>query len=314
MEQLIFIANTVFPVFIMIAVGYGLQRMNIINQNFNSISSKLVFNIALPALIFIQVVKVDISNIMDFKLIEYIYIGTIVTFILAWLIALLFKTDPESRGAFIQGSFRGNSAIIGVALIGNASSALLGKTAFMLAFVIPLYNVLAVLALVLPLKNKKKLSKMQVLNEILTNPLIICMALAMILSALHFQIPQVMERSVNYLAELTLPLALIGIGATLSNGSMKESPKLAITASFVKIVVCPLLLTTGAYYFGFRSGDLLILFILFSSPTAIVSYIMADAMGSNSKLSSSIVLLSTIFSIFTISAGLIILKSGGYLN
>jgi len=295
----------------MIAVGYALQRFNIINQNFNSISSKIVFNIALPALVFNEVVKVDISNIMDFKLIEYIYVGTFVTFLLAWGIAVFFKTDPESKGAFIQGSFRGNSAIIGVALIGNASHAMLGKTSFMLAFVIPLYNILAVIALAFPMKHKKKLSKVQILNEILTNPLIICMFLAMVLSAFHFKMPEVLERSVSYLAALTLPLALIGIGSTLRNGSWKESPKLAITASLVKIVVCPILLTAGALYFGFRGGDLLILFILFSSPTAIVSYVMADAMGSNSRLSSSIVLISTILSIFTISAGLMLLKSYG---
>lgn len=313
MQQLIFIANTVFPVFIIIGLGYVLQRLNIINQQFNSVSSKIVFNIALPALVFNEVVKVDISNIMDFKLIEYIYVGTFVTFLLAWVVAVFFKTDPESKGAFIQASFRGNSAIIGVALIGNASRAMLGKTSFMLAFVIPLYNVLAVIALAFPLKGKRKLSKIQVLNEILTNPLIICMILAMILSAFHFKLPEVLERSVSYLAALTLPLALIGIGATLSNGSWKESPKLSITASIMKIVVCPLLLTTGAIWFGFRGGDLLILFILFSSPTAIVSYVMADAMGSNSRLSSSIVLISTILSIFTISAGLIMLRSWGYI-
>ncbi|MGD8305527.1 MAG: AEC family transporter, partial [Ignavibacteria bacterium] len=71
----------------------------------------------------------------------------------------------------------------------------------------------------------------------------------------------------------------------------------------------PVILTTGAYYFGYRDTDLGIMFILFACPTAIVSFIMAEAMGCNSKLAGNIIVISTIGSVITISAAIIILRS-----
>ena len=67
-------------------------------------------------------------------------------------------------------------------------------------------------------------------------------------------------------------------------------------------------MTYGAFLFGFRGYDLGILFILFACPTAIASFIMAEAMGSNSKLAANILLMTTLVSLVTITLGLFVLK------
>lgn len=112
----------------------------------------------------------------------------------------------------------------------------------------------------------------------------------------------------NFLSELALPLALIGIGGSLNLQNLKKASGLAFTSSVIKIIITPLILTAGAYYAGFRGEDLGMMFVLFACPTAIVSFIMAEAMGCNSKLAGNIVLVTTIGSVFTIAAGIIILK------
>jgi predicted permease len=89
---------------------------------------------------------------------------------------------------------------------------------------------------------------------------------------------------------------------------LKTVSGLAWVSAGMKIVLVPLLFTCGAYLFGFRGGDFIIMFILFASPTAILSFIMADTMGANAKLAGTIILISTVFSVFTISLGLMILK------
>jgi predicted permease len=83
---------------------------------------------------------------------------------------------------------------------------------------------------------------------------------------------------------------------------------LAFSSSAVKVIILPIILTIGAYYFGYRNIDLGIMFVLFACPTAIVSFIMAEAMGVNSKLAGNIVLISTVASVFTIATGIVILK------
>jgi hypothetical protein len=121
-------------------------------------------------------------------------------------------------------------------------------------------------------------------------------------------IPSVINSTVGFLSELALPLALVGIGGSLNLQNIKKAQGLAFTSSAIKVILVPLILTLGAYYFGFRGIDFGIMFVLFASPTAIVSFIMAEAMGSNSKLAGNIVLISTVASVFTIAVGIVILK------
>ena len=113
----------------------------------------------------------------------------------------------------------------------------------------------------------------------------------------------------NFLADIALPLALVGIGGSLNIETLKKASGLAFTSSAIKLIGLPVVLTLGAYLVGFRNMDLGIMFVLFSCPTAIVSFIMAEAMGCNSKLAGNIVVISTIGSVITISTAIIILRS-----
>jgi hypothetical protein len=115
----------------------------------------------------------------------------------------------------------------------------------------------------------------------------------------------------NYFSDLALPLALVGIGGSLNFENIKKASGLAFSASVIKIFIIPLVLTYTAYLFGFRGADLGIMFVIFACPTAIVSFIMAEAMGANSKLAGNIVLISTVGSVFTFAIGIILLKSLG---
>ena len=103
-------------------------------------------------------------------------------------------------------------------------------------------------------------------------------------------------------------MALIGIGGSLNLQNIRKASGLAFTSSAIKVILIPFFLTLGSYYFDFRGLDLGIMFILFACPTAIVSFIMAEAMGANSKLAGNIVLISTVASVFTIAAGIVIMK------
>ncbi|MEJ5263143.1 MAG: AEC family transporter, partial [Ignavibacterium sp.] len=125
------------------------------------------------------------------------------------------------------------------------------------------------------------------------------------------KLPSIVITTGNYLSELALPLALIGIGGSLNLEQIKKASALAFTSSVIKLIIIPLILTTIAFVFGYSGVDLGIMFILFASPTAIVSFIMAEAMGANSKLAGNIILISTLGSVFTIAAGILILKSFG---
>ena len=293
----------------MIALGYFIRRIKVINENFVEITSKFVFSVSLPALIFMNISAIDLSEAIDLGQIGYIYAGTLVSFVVIWFVSLPFIKEGKDRSVFIQGAFRSNFAIVGFAIISKMfGDEALGKASIILAFILPLYNILAVIALTVPMRKEKKLEAKETLIEILLNPLIIAVIVALPFSYFKIQLPSMIEITGNFLADVALPLALVGIGGSLNLLNIKKASGYAFSSAFIKLIAVPAVLTVGAYYYGLRDVDLGLVFILFACPTAIVSFIMAEAMGANSKLAGNIVLISTVASVFTMAVGIVILK------
>jgi len=308
-QNLIVVAGLVAPVFLIVALGYLLKKLGMINDNFVKLSSRIVFSVSLPALIFTEVSKTDLTQILNLELIGFAYAGTLVTFFIVWIISIPSVKIATDRTVFIQGSFRGNFAVIGLALIANVYGINnLGKASLLLAFTIPIYNTLSVIALTVPLRKERQMNISHTVIEILRNPLVLAVIFSIPFSYFKLELPFIINKTVNYLAALALPLALLGIGGFMNFNEIKKGFSISVFSSTLKLIVFPVIITYFAYLFGFRGYDLGILFILFACPTAIASFIMAEAMGSNSKLAANILLLTTLTSLFTITIGLFILK------
>ncbi len=312
MENLVFTFGIVAPVFLIVAVGYLLKVIGLMNDNFINISSKIVFSIALPALIFLELYNLDFSKVFEIGQIGYIYLGTLFAFFVTWFVSPLFIHDGKDRGVFIQGSFRSNYAIVGLAILSGLVGKLgFGKASLFLVFMIPLYNTLAVIALTVPLRKEKRLNLNSTLQEIIKNPLILAVLISLPFAFFKIPIHPVFLETGRYIADIALPLALINIGATLNFKDIKKASLLAFYSTLLKIIIFPALVTYGAVLLGYKGDDLAIIFVLFACPTAVVSYIMAEAMGSNGKLAGNIVLATTLGSVVTITLGLFILKTAG---
>lgn len=309
MDDLFFTVQAVGPVFIIIFLGLLMRSRGWVDEGFLRVSSRLVFNVSLPALIFLELSTLDLTQAIDGAVIGYVYAGTVCSFVLSWLVAVRYVPEPRDRSAFIQGSFRGNYAIIGLAMIASIyGPESLGGASVLLAFILPLYNILAVVALTVPMKSER-VGVRRVLKEIVLNPLIVAVLVALPVAFLQVPVPALVLKTGGYLAALTLPLALLAIGGSLAAGYEKATTQLAAGAAMLKIVVTPGLLTAAAVWAGFSGPALLTMFILFASPTAVVSFVMAEAMGANSRLAGHIIAVSTAASSLTMAVGLFILKS-----
>ncbi len=312
MQNVIFSLNTVAPVFVIVFVGYFLKKFGRINENFVTVSSRVVFNVALPCLIFVKLATTDFTQAFKPEIIILAYLGTVFIFIISWALALFLSNEGRDQGAFIQASVRSNYAIVGFAIIAAMyGDDALSNASILLAFIMPVYNVLAVIALTIPLQREKKISVFKTIIEIFKNPLIIAVIAALPFSLFEVRLSPFVMNSMNYLASLSLPLALLGIGASLNFESIKKDSRMAVVATMIKIVFTPLVLVYIAVQMGITGQDLGILFILFACPTAIATFVMAEAMGANGELTGNIIVMSTLGSVGTISIGIFILKSLG---
>ena len=309
LESLVFSFTVTAPIFIVLLVGIYLKRINFINDGFIDTSSKLVFNISLPLLLFFSIQKTPLEEITNFSLIIYAAVATTVVFIFLELWAKRLE-PPADRGVFVQGAFRANMAFIGLAYCVNAygEEGLIASSLY-LGLITALYNVLAVITLNRASNIEQGL--FSIIKEIAKNPLIIGIVAGLIVSALHIPMPEFAAKTGQYFANLALPLALICTGGALNFQELKTNPNKTFYSSISKLVFVPLAITAGGILFGFRGIDLGILFLMSSAPTAAVSFVMVKAIGGNHKLAANIIALTSLGSIVSVSLGILVLKSFG---
>ncbi len=311
MEQVITAISVVLPVFIIISVGAILRYKKWINEEFIHIAMKIVFNLCLPSMLFLKVSKADISILFSansLKFAGFSAVATVIIYFISQGLSKKFIKNFESRGTFIQGCFRSNYMIMGNAILYNLfGDQIIERMALLFVVIIPLYNILAISALTKDQSNSLVQHIGKMFSKFVTNPLIIGIFLGFLFAFFQIDISEVSEQTLSSLAAISTPLGLIGIGAYMNFNEM-DTIKDSAKAVVLKLLLYPALVVFSGIILGFNRIDTTILFVLFGSPTAISSFIMASALGGDKKLAANIVILSTILSLITFVFGLSILN------
>lgn len=301
--------ETTLPVFAMVFMGVGLRRIGWIDTAFINTGSALVFKGTLPTLVFLSIIRADLSATLNPSLIIFFLVATIASFLLCWLWAIIRISEPANRGVYVQGSFRGNGGIVGLALAANLYGDYgLSAGSILLGAMIISYNVLSVIVLS-AYQSGDRLSWWAITKNIARNPLIIAVIVAVPVAWKGVSLPDWIMTSGDYFAALTLPLALLCIGGTLSMKSIRSDGKIAASASLMKMVIIPVLCTAAAWALGFSGAELGLLFLFFASPTAAVSFVMVKALNGNHKLAANIIAITTLLASVTITVGVFVLRA-----
>jgi len=303
------------PVFFIILTGAVLKRMGMLNESFARTGSDLVFKVTLPCLLFVKLVQTDFQRELPWLLIGYALVATVVIFVLLEREADKRLQGRQDRGVFVQGSFRGNMGIVGLAYCFSAfGDSVVAPASIYLAVMTTLYNVLAVLTLTRH-QNEARLDTasfrtrvLPMLMSIGKNPLILAIAAGVVISVSGLQVPQVVLSTGEYLAQMSLPLALVCAGASIRVREFTTSRPL-YAATLAKLVVVPMVVTLGGIALGLRGETLGILYLMMSAPTAAASYPMTLALGGSHHLAAAIIASTAIGSLFSTTFGLFVLRS-----
>lgn len=314
MGNLIFSLNIVMPVFIIIIFGFILRIKNIISADFISTATTIVYYFALPASLFIDVSESDFYSLMNIKFVIFIVGATVAFFIIAWIFAVIFIKDKSKISAFVQGTFRGNYVYVGLPITQNIlQTNIIPSAILVIAFVLPVYNILAVLVLSYYNSNKGKVGIKDLVFSIMKNPMIVAIVLALPFSLLKIKLPFIITKPLDYLGVLATPLALMLVGASIRFDALVRNLKYIINAAVLKVIIQPLIIVPFALIMGFNSEEIATILVLFTTPTALNAYIMAKKLGGDGELSAGIIVLTVILTVITIPAGTFVLKSLGYI-
>jgi len=295
-------------IFLLISLGYALRAFNVVKKETFNAMNKLVFKVFLPILLFKNIYETDIGKVFDLRYFCFIVVGVICVFIVGYVAVMFITKDDSRRGVMLQGFFRSNFAILGLPLIksicGEKSGGLASLT---VAIVVPLFNVLAVIALERFRNGNVELKPM--LKGIITNPLIIACALGVAFVALGINLPNVFEKSISDISSIASPLAMIILGASFTFSSLKGYGKDVTITVAVRLIIIPLIILSIAALMEFRGEAIACLMVVFGSPVAVSSFAMAQQMGGDEKLAAQVVVVSSATCVLTIFGWVFLINS-----
>jgi predicted permease len=305
------VLEIVLPVFLLIALGYFLRRIRLVDDTFFSQVNQLVYYVCLPLLLIHKIATADFATSFNLGLVLGCSVSVGVVFVISYLIGWLRGFSAPVHGAFCQGAFRGNLAYIGLAIIFNAyGDAGLTRAGVLLGFLVLVLNLFAILALLLPQKQQRT-SFLGIARQIGSNPLILASLMGLLWSFYQLPMPTVVDRTLDIATGMALPLALLSIGGGFSLAKLKGDVGKAAFVVCLKLLLLPLITAGCLLWLNITGIDLAIGILLAGAPTAVATYVMASQMGADKELAASIVMLATAFSAFSYTMLLLCLRSYG---
>ncbi len=310
LENLIFSLNATVPIFLLMLLGLFFRKIGWIDEDFASKMNKFVFLVPLPVVVFEDLATVDFSQVWDIKFVAFCFVATLLSITIAAVVSFVWR-DRSIRGEFIQASYRSSAALLGIAFIQNIYGDA-GMAPLMIIGSVPLYNIMAVVVLSFFKPERGKLDRrvwIETLKGIVTNPIILGIVAGLLWSALNIPMPSIMEKAVSDVSAIATPLGLMAMGASFDIRKAFGKAKPAVVATLMKLAGFAVVFLPIAVRLGFREEQLVAILIMLGSATTVSCYVMARNMGHEGVLTSSTVMLTTMFSAFTVTGWLYILRS-----
>jgi predicted permease len=309
------IINILAPVFLIILTGVILQKIGFLNLQLIQQTNRLVYWLGLPALLLNKTAASQIIPDSAFRIILILLAGALICIGLGYLISRWLGLPPTAEGAFVQASFRGNLAFVGLPVVSYAVTQISLSTSFadltdtqlqslaVVAFapLVPVYNLAAVLTLSWGNRKQQEGTWQQLGYSVVTNPLILACVVGLGWSTLNFPYPLWLNRTLTTLGNFALPLALLGVGVSLVSRGMQGQILPSMWAAGVKVVAAPLVGWGLGSLLGLSPLERLIALLYLACPTAIASYVMAGQLGCDEHLTSNAIVLSTLLSAVSLS-------------
>lgn len=290
----------IFALFVIMGVGFLLGKRALLDKASIHGLSNLVIKVALPSLILVSLQKPFTPELLGDALITLVaatvyYAGAIA---LGYLFVRLLRTPKKQVGALVFSLAFSNAGFVGFPVIVS----ILGQGSLFLAAIHNvLFNLLA-FSVGIVIVSGSGGEKVRFPIAKLLNINVLAAIAGFILFLLSITLPPIIQVPLTLLGNTTTPLAMLVVGAILAN-----VPARAVVGdwrlyviSAVRLLVLPAVAGFACYFAGVSRELLGITVIVAGMPAASNTTLLAELYGGDSETASSIVFLSTVFSIATI--------------
>ena len=233
-------------------------------------------------------------------------------YILSWICIKSFRITDFQAGTFSQSCYRFNT-YIGLAVVMNAVGERgVGIFGILIGIMIPVINVLAVSTLIwysgksYSSRDRNRL----VLKALISNPLILGCAAGLIYANLFDSFPVFIDNFLKLAGMVTLPLALLSIGGSLTFSSFREYYRQSLIGATVKLIALPAIAYLFFTLFNIGTLAFKVGIIFFTLPTSPAIYVLSSQLKSDTRLASASIVISTVLSFFSLSIALMMIVKG----
>jgi malonate transporter len=294
------VAHTIIPIFLLILLGVSMRRWFGLREDFWPQMDRLIYYVFFPALLFstLSHFKIDFGAATPMLIVATLFMCAGIA--LGYVAKYLFHAPAKVFSATFQSSFRFNS-YVGLAIAGGLHGQEgLAAIGLLMGFMVPLANVASVSMLA-------RHSESHWLKEILLNPLIIATAGGIAFSLVGLHLPKMFDTTLGLLAQASLPLGLVAVGAGLRVQGLHSHPGTLWFGVAVKLLVLPAIAWGLASAFKLSGVYFHIAVLLAALPVSTVAYVLAKRMGGDGDTIAAQVMLSTLLSALTLPLWLLMM-------
>lgn len=280
---------------LIIIVGIVLKKFNILKEEDSSLLSKLVINVTLPSLIFTNIATANISGEMIF--LPFISFGvSFMGMVIAYSYSRIRSYSKIKTWSIILLLSLMNTAFIGYPVV----LGVFGNEGFLYAIFYDLAIVIMLVLFGMILSTIFGGNKKQVLVDGLSFVPLWAVIFGLIFNLFNIPLGYVLESSLTYLGQATIPLIMLSLALTLNLKSFKSYMSDTIFVSMFRLLIIPIMLYFILVTLGFK-GFLLDVSVLQSAmPTAMTVLVLAITYDLDVELVSAIVFVDTVLAVFSL--------------
>jgi malonate transporter len=266
------------PLFVLVAIGYGLIRWGKWPKSISDALTRFVFSVALPALLFHLMSDLSRLPPVDTRLLIAFFGGCLIVFVIGRIVGYaFFRLDGVSQSVFALGGIFSNNVLLGVPL----AKTLLGDAALPSVALVLVFNALTLWTLVtisiewarhgaLSVAGFAKTAK-----GVITNPIVASIVAGSLFGLSGFQLPTVIDAPLAMIGQAAAPMSLIALGMGLAEYGIRSNWRQSIAICGLKLVVQPLVVWMLAHLLGLPPMETKVVVMLASIAVGVNVYLMS---------------------------------------
>lgn len=282
---------------LMIILGYVLKRNNTLKARDSTTLSKIVLNVSLPSLVFVNISTATISSDMLFLPFAALALS-LVCMLIAYAFCRIRNYSKVKTWTIMIACAMMNTGFLGYPI----TLGVFGNEGFLHAIFFDLSTTIIFVIFGMVLVGLFGGNRKEVLKQAVSFVPLWAVIIGLIFNVCHIQFGYVIESTLNYLGQATVPLIMMSLGLTLDFKEIKHAISDSLFVSVVRLVISPIMmfLALSAIHFGGLSFQVAVLEA--GMTTAMNALVLAISYDLDTKLMSSVIFTDTILGLFTLTA------------